>query len=83
MVFITAVCFIIRRHRRRLAHRETTAVGTGRMNEHENTSDLMDAGSARIESYHAILSGAILSDETLVQEPPPAYIPAGDYLMMW
>ena len=53
------------------------------MNEHENTSDLMDAGSARIESYHAILSGAILSDETLVREPPTAYIPAGDYLMMW
>ena len=71
MLLLAAVCFIIKRHR------EARAVETGRANsqsEHENTSHLMEMGSERTDNTN---SRGISSEETLVQELPPAYMQAG------
>ena len=70
MVLVTAVCFIVKRHRRRLAHREARGVGIEHAG-HENPSH---GGSGRTERLDIALP---LSEETPVQEPPPAYVPAG------
>jgi len=77
MVFVAAVCLIIRRHRRGPARREATGMETGHMNphsEHENAPANMRPGEAE---RHNAAPRAILSEEVLVREPPPAYIPGG------
>ena len=74
MLFATAACVIIKRHRRRSARRGVTAVGADRVDSrggHQNPSPLADIRSGRTEEYHSL---AFLSVESL-REPPPAYIP--------
>jgi len=81
MVFITAVCFIARWHRRRLARHETAEAGVDRVGsrgEHENPSRQVEMGLGTTGGYYDTLPRVILSNETLVREPPPVYIPAGN-----
>ena len=74
MVLVTAVYFIVKQHRRRLAQHEATGGGMGRAN---SRGGQLDTESGRIGRDHAIILRGILSDGALVREPPPAYIPAG------
>lgn len=69
MVLVTAVYLIIRRHRRGLVRREATRGHVNSQSEHENASH-----SGRTE-WHVATPRAIPSEEVLVREPPPAYIP--------
>jgi len=81
MVFVTAVCFIAKRHRKRLARHEAAEAGMDRVDsqsEHENPPRLVKMRSGMTGRNHVTLPRVILSDETLVREPPPAYIPAGN-----
>jgi len=83
VLFATVVCFVIRRHRRRSARCEATAVGTGCVNlqsGHENASQLVDMQSGRTKRYHGTFSHAAFPSVESLVEPPPAYIPAGGLL---
>lgn len=74
MVLVVAVCLIIRRHRR---SREATGTETGHVNahsEHENAPVDMRSGETE---RHNVAPHAILSEDALPREPPPAYIPGG------
>lgn len=76
-MLVTAVCLIIRRHRRRLARHEATRMETGHVNahsEHENAP--VDIRPGETESHNAA-PHAIISEEVHLREPPPAYIPGG------
>lgn len=76
-MLVTAVCLIIRRHRRRLGRSEAMGMETGHVNahsEHENAPVDMRPGETE---RHNAAPHAILSEEVLPREPPPAYIPWG------
>ena len=86
-LFATAVCIIIKRHRKRSARRGATAVRVDRVDsqgEHENSSQLVATRSGR---YDANFPYPFLNVEGLVREPPPAYIPMDglphDEVMRW
>jgi hypothetical protein len=78
-VMIAALCFIVGRRRRRLGRHGVTTTSVGfadQPSEHENASGPPGVGSDRTEKYYIILHQGTLSGETLVQEPPRAYIPS-------
>ena len=77
MAFAAAVCLVVWQHRTEIARREATTSQMGQVNsqgEHENISHPTYEGSERAEMYDADL-GLIPSEETPVQQLPPAYIP--------
>lgn len=77
MVFVTAACLVIRQHRREIARREVAIPQIGQANSqsgHGNVSRPTHLGSRRAEMLNAAL-GAIPGQGTLVQQPPPAYMP--------
>ena len=86
VLFATAVCIIIKRHRKRSARRGATAMGADRADswgEHENASQLV---STRLGKYDVDLPHPFLSAESLVREPPPAYMPVEGFpreVMRW
>lgn len=73
MAFATVVCFLVGRHRRRLAQREAMPVGAGHASSwsgHDNPG--------RGERHDTAPLRTILSEENnIVQVPPPVYLPAG------
>jgi len=77
MLFATAVCVIIKRHRSRFARRGAMAVGADRVNSR--------GGHERTEEHHVGFPRAFL--DSLVRKPPPAYMPAEglphDEVMRW
>lgn len=82
MLFAALVYFIIKRSRKRLASREATIMGTDRMQprtEHGNALNLVDIRSGRIGGYRIALPYGVPSEESLVKEPSPAYMPAQGY----
>jgi hypothetical protein len=77
MTFVAVVCFIIRQHRRRFYRCEATGVNMGCVNAQSEQPNVghLDVLSGRSEWRLVDWGRAFLSEETLVQEPPPAYIP--------
>jgi len=77
MVLVTAVCFVVKRRRMRLAHREATgarARHVDSLSERENSSHVALGRAERLDN--AIVR-TIPGEEIHVREPPAAYVPAG------
>lgn len=77
MVFVTAACFVVWQHRRGIARREATTSQMGQVDsqsEHGNISHPAYEGSERAEREN-VDPGVVPSEETRMQQLPPAYIP--------
>lgn len=82
VLLATAVCYIIRRHRRSLElHAGTRTERVYSQSENGNPLHLVDIRSGRTWGYYVALPRVTLSDESIIQEPPPAYMPTENYIM--